>query len=212
MWKWKKQGEPGGDGAGEPSRSDGSEAVPENLEQQGTDGGGGEGFSTGPEIQERIGQLEAELEHARSQSLRVMADFQNYQRRALQNEVVAKQMGVAALATAVTGVIDHFDHALNQQPKGPEAQQVLAGLSVIRDELLKALQQHGVTQINPAPNDEFVPGRHEAIMQKAQEGVEPGRVVSTFQPGYALTTPGSAPGGERVLRAAKVAVAPTESA
>src|SRR5437660_2611690 len=86
MWKWKK---PDGD-AKEP-RPDGSEAVPENLEQRGTDGGGGdEGFSTGPEIQERIGQLETELEDARSRALRVMADFQNYQRRALQNEVIAK--------------------------------------------------------------------------------------------------------------------------
>jgi molecular chaperone GrpE len=211
MWKWKKQGEPGGgggDGGGaEPSRPDGSEAVPENLDQ------GPEGdLSTGPEIQERIGQLEAELEDARSRALRVMADFQNYQRRALQNENVARQLGLGALATSVVGVIDHFDHALNQQPKTPEARQVLAGLNVIREELIKALQQHGVTPINPAPNDEFVPGRHEAIMQKAQEGVEPGHIVSTFQPGYALSSPGAAPGGERVLRAAKVAVAPTEPA
>jgi molecular chaperone GrpE len=210
MWKWKKQDDQGaGQGAQGPSRSDGSEAVPENFDQ----GADGEPISTGPEIQERIGQLEAELEDARSRALRVMADFQNYQRRALQNEIVAKQQGLAALATSVTGVIDHFDHALSQQPKTPEAQQVLAGLNVIRDELIKALQQHGVTQINPAPNDEFVPGRHEAIMQKAQEGVEPGHVASTFQPGYVMAAPGgSPPGSERVLRAAKVAVAPTEPA
>jgi len=62
MWKWKKQGGEGGGGeAGEPRGSDGSEGVPENLEQPGNEGGG-EGLSTGPEIQERIGQLEAELE------------------------------------------------------------------------------------------------------------------------------------------------------
>src|SRR5262245_24758329 len=97
MWKWKKQGEPGGGGGGgEPGGPDGSEAVPENFDQ------GPEGdLSTGPEIQERIGQLEAELEDARSRALRVMADFQNYQRRALQNETVARQMGLGALATSV---------------------------------------------------------------------------------------------------------------
>jgi molecular chaperone GrpE len=204
MWKWKKES---GEGAKEPQRSDGSEAVPENLEHPETEGDP----SSGPGIEERIGQLEAELDDARSRALRVMADFQNYQRRALQNEVVAKQQGLGALATSVAGVIDHFDHALNQQPKTPEAQQVLAGLNVIREELLKALQQHGVSQINPAPNEEFLPGRHEAIMQKAQEGVAPGHIVATFQPGYALAGPAGSPtGSERVLRAAKVAVAPTE--
>jgi molecular chaperone GrpE (heat shock protein) len=37
-------------------------------------------------------------------------------------------------------------------------------------------------------------------MQQAAEGVESGHIVSTFQPGYTL--------GERVVRPAKVVVAP----
>jgi molecular chaperone GrpE len=207
MWKWKKQGDGGGDaGSGGP---DGSSDVPENIEQTGPEAAHeGDG---GAEIQERIGQLEAELADAQSRALRVMADFQNYQRRALQNEVVARQQGLGTLATSVVGVVDHFDQALNQQPGTPEAQQILTGVKVIRDELLKALQQHGVGLISPAPNEEFVPGRHEAIMQQKAEGVEPGHVVSTFQAGYTLAgPPGSPAGSERVLRPAKVAVAPTE--
>src|SRR6185369_16794181 len=107
-------------GAEEPRRSDGSEAVPDNIDQ----GADADGVSAGAEIQERIGQLESELEDARSRALRVMADFQNYQRRALQNESVARQQGLGALAGGVAGVLDHFDHALNQQASTPEAQQV----------------------------------------------------------------------------------------
>src|SRR5437899_4002982 len=211
MWKWKKQGEgEGGDGPDKrPQGSDGSSEVPENIEQTGPEAAHeGDG---GAEIQERIGQLEAELSDAQSRALRVMADFQNYQRRALQNEVVARQQGLGALATSVVGVVDHFDQALNQTPANPEAQQILTGLRVIRDELLKALQQHGVGLINPSPNEEFVPGRHEAIMQQTAEGIEPGHVVSTFQSGYTLAGPAGSPqGSERVLRPAKVAVAPTD--
>jgi molecular chaperone GrpE len=185
--------------------------VPENIEQTGPEAGAeGDSFSSGGEIQERIGQLEAELADAQGRALRVLADFQNYQRRALQNEVVARQQGVAALATSVVGVLDHFDQALNQGAAAG-ADQVLMGLRVIRDELLKALQQHGVGLINPASNELFVPGRHEAIMQQPAEGVEPGHVVATFQSGYTLAGPaGSPPGSERVLRPAKVSVAPTE--
>jgi molecular chaperone GrpE len=183
--------------------SPGSSNVPQNFEEPGPDIGPD---SDGGEIQERIAQLEKELEDASSRALRVMADFQNYQRRALQNEVVARQQGLAALASSVVGVVDHFDQALNQTAATGEALQILAGLQVIRNELLKALQHHGVGIINPAPNEEFVPGRHEAIMQRAAEGIEPGHVVSTFQPGYTL----SGQGTERVLRPAKVSVAPAE--
>jgi molecular chaperone GrpE len=65
---------------------------------------------------------------------------------------------------------------------------------------VRVLELHGVALINPKPNDEFDPNRHSAIMQQAAEGVEPGRVSATYQPGYAL--------GDRVIRSAKVAVAP----
>jgi hypothetical protein len=40
-------------------------------------------------------------------------------------------------------------------------------------------------------------------MQQAAEGVEPGNVSATFQPGYAM--------GDRVIRSAKVAVAPADA-
>ena len=76
--------------------------------------------------------------------------------------------------------------------------------SVIREELLKILSQNGVTLITPAKNDEFMPGRHEAVTQLPSEGAESGRVSQLFQSGYLLTSLS----GERVLRPAKVAVAP----
>jgi molecular chaperone GrpE len=158
------------------------------------------------EVQEKIAQLEAELEDARGRALRLMADFQNYQRRALQNEIVAKQQGIAGLAGSVANVVDNFDTALAQTSNAASAEQILTGLRLIRDELVKALSQHGVTQISPQPGDLFEPGRHEAVMQQKAEGVEPGHVVSTFQSGYML----SGGGGERVVRPAKVVVAPAE--
>jgi molecular chaperone GrpE len=74
----------------------------------------------------------------------------------------------------------------------------LAGVRVIRDELIKTLGRHGVGLINPARGEEFQPGRHEAIMQKSEADLAPGHVVMTFQSGYTL--------GDRVLRPAKVAV------
>jgi len=165
-------------------------------------GGVGEGVANAAD--QRIAELEAQLAEANSRALRVMADFQNYQRRSLQNEAQAKAFGVAGVVERIITVLDHFDMAINQDASKASAEQIIAGVRVIREELLKVLQQHGVTLVNPAPNDEFTPGSHEAIMQQSADGVEPGRIVQTFQPGYAMNYSGV----ERMIRPAKVVVAP----
>ncbi len=156
-------------------------------------------------LMDKMGAMESELEAAKSRAVRVMADFQNFQRRAALNEQAARTAGVSAVATSVVSVVDHFDIALTQDPSKASAQQIIEGVKVIRDELLRALSRHGVMLILPQPNDEFLPGRHEAIMQQEGPGVEPGRIVSCFQAGYALQDGDT----QRTLRPAKVAVAPS---
>jgi molecular chaperone GrpE len=151
-------------------------------------------------------KLREQLTQAQGDYQRVLADFSNYQRRALQNEQVAKTDGVSKVAAEVVTVVDHFDLALNQDLSKATAQSIMEGMKMVRDELLRVLARHGVSVIAPKPNDAFQPGRHEAITQQTAEGVEPGNVVSTFQSGYAVAT---ATGGERVIRPAKVSVAPT---
>lgn len=156
------------------------------------------------DVEDRIAALERELDEAKSLRLRALADFQNYQRRSLQNEEEAKRQGAAGVLRTVIGALDHFDQALAQPVEKLSAEQAVAGLRLIRDEIVRALEQtHGVTVIRPDANEEFSPGRHEALAQLQREGVEPGRIVEVYQPGYAL--------GDRVLRAAKVIVAPGES-
>lgn len=152
------------------------------------------------ETQQRLAQLEGELMEANQRYLRSLADFQNFQKRANVNEQVARQSGISSVVTHVASVIDHFDLALNQDTSKASAQQIVDGVKVIREELLRAIQRVGVQIINPQPNDDFTPGTHEAIMQMPMEGVKSGKIARTFQPGFAM--------GERLIRPAKVAVAP----
>lgn len=131
---------------------------------------------------------------------RALADYQNFQRRAASNEVEAHRQGVMSVLGSILPVLDHFDLALSQKPTDDAGLKILEGVRVIRAELIRALENHGVSLINPQPNDEFDPNKHSAIAQLAAEGVEPGRVSMTMQPGYLL--------GGRVIRSAKVGVAP----
>lgn len=148
---------------------------------------------------EQLHSLRAELDEANDKWKRALADFQNCQRRAYQNEQEARKQAIASVVMSVVPVLDHFDLALNQKAEGSAAG-ILEGVKVIRAELIRALEKNGVRVINPSTNDPFDPMRHEAIMQQAAEGVEPGHISSTFQPGFEY--------GERVIRSAKVAVAP----
>jgi len=171
-------------------------------DHQGRSDHAGEHEITDPlaQAEERIAHLEAEVQEANLRALRAVADHQNFVKRSIQNEQVARQRGIATVVQNIVNVLDHFDLALNHDLSNATAQQVVEGLKVIRDDLIQSLQMPGTTVIQPQPNDEFKPGVHEAIMQQSADGVEPGHVAATFQPGYQL--------GEFVIRAAKVAVAP----
>lgn len=160
----------------------------------------GEGEAAMDDAQARLSRLQSELAEWRDKYLRSIADFQNFQRRALQHEQSARQQGVAGAVERLIPVLDHFDVALGMDPGRARAEQVMQGVRVIREEFIKALTRLGVHLIEPVPGDEFRPGLHEAIMQQPAEGVRSGHVAMCFQPGYALS--------EQIIRAAKVGVAP----
>lgn len=179
-------------------RPEASDPSPQDVGGDANMGGTGEREAMLAQIE----SLKGELDEAKSLYLRSLADFQNYQRRSLENEREAKRQGVTGLVLSVVPVIDHFDLALAHNPENMTAAQVVEGVRVIREELLRVLAQHGVTIVNPQPNDELDPNRHHALMQQPTEGVEPGRIARTLQVGYML--------GERVIRPANVIVTPNE--
>lgn len=158
-----------------------------------------------PDADAAAGQLQslrAELDGLNSKYLRTLADYHNSQRRAASNEREARQQGVAGVVQAVLPVLDHFELALGQDVTTATAEQIVDGVKVIRDELLKVLQAQGVTVVKPGPNDEFDPTRHQAVMQEVKEGIAPGRIVGTLQAGYVM--------GDRIVRPAMVSVARAE--
>ncbi|MCH6551253.1 MAG: nucleotide exchange factor GrpE [Planctomycetes bacterium] len=111
-------------------------------------------------------------------------------------------MGSAQVIRSVLGVLDHFDLALNQDHTRIDVEQLVGGVRIVRDELLKALQTHGVERVEPAVGDEFDPNRHEAMMRQPSDDAAPNTIVSVLSPGYTM--------GDLVLRPAKVAVAAAE--
>jgi molecular chaperone GrpE len=148
---------------------------------------------------EVIEQLKAELAEAVEARKRALADFANYQRRAAENEARALRSGAAGVVRSLLGVLDNFELALGQDTSQITVEQLVVGVKIVHDELVKALALHGVERIEPAVGGEFDPNHHEAVLQQPAEDVAPNHIVSVLQPGYRI--------GEQVLRPAKVAVA-----
>jgi molecular chaperone GrpE len=159
----------------------------------------GAALDTPEAVAARLRELEEERDHAVEGRQRALADFQNYQRRALENERRAGQSGAARVVRSILPVLDHFDLTLSHKLDDLTLDQLMGAVKIVRDELFKALQTNAVSRIEPASGDEFDPHLHEAMMRQPAADVPPGHVVAVLQPGYMMD--------EQVLRPAKVSVA-----
>lgn len=147
---------------------------------------------------DELSAVKEELEQTQQRLLRVSADYQNYIRRANSNIEAARQEQLMDVAKSLLVVLDHFDRALEVDPAVTDTVSLLKGVQIVRDELLASLERFAIRKQRITSGDEFVPGRHEAVMQQQVPQMEAGRVAAVLQTGYEL--------GDIVLRPAKVSV------
>ena len=147
-----------------------------------------------------IERLTAERDEAIEKHKRALADFANFQRRASESELRARDGGVMYIARLLMPVLDQMELSLMQDKSKMTVEQLLQATSMLRGEMNKSLEKAGIERIDPKPGDEFDPHFHEAVMRQAVAGVEPNHVAACLQVGYRL--------GEMTLRPAKISVTP----
>jgi molecular chaperone GrpE len=147
-----------------------------------------------------IERLTAERDEALAAYKRALADFANFQRRASESELRARDGGIVYIARALMPVLDQMDLALAQNTAALTVEQMLQAIAMVRAEMNKALEKSGIERIAPPAGAEFDPHHHEAVMRQPLDGVEPGRIATCFQVGYRL--------GDMTLRPAKISVTP----
>ncbi|MDZ4829171.1 MAG: nucleotide exchange factor GrpE [Phycisphaerae bacterium] len=147
-----------------------------------------------------IERLSAERDDAIELRKRSLADFVNFQRRASESELRARDGGIMYLARLLMPVLDQMDLSLAQNTATMTIEQLLQAISMVRSEMNKALEKSGIERVAPKSGDEFDPHSQEAVMRQPIAGVAPNHVAMCFQVGYRL--------GEMTLRPAKVSVTP----
>lgn len=137
----------------------------------------------------------AELAELRDRHLRLLADFDNFRKRAERELEERTRYVLAEPIRELLPVLDNLERALAAQ--GPEGD-LIRGVEMIARQFLDVLRRFGVEPV-PAVGAHFDPRRHEAVMRvESAEVVEP-TVVEEFQRGYLLR--------DRLLRPALVKVA-----
>jgi molecular chaperone GrpE len=126
---------------------------------------------------------------------RLQAEFVNYRRRVERDRDVARDAAVAGVLEALLPVLDdiHLARQHGDLESGPFA--------AIADKLEATLGRFGLSRFGQ-PGEAFDPTVHDALLHteaELAEGTTETTVVQVLQPGYKS--------GERVLRAARVAVA-----
>ncbi|MBC8309629.1 MAG: nucleotide exchange factor GrpE [Phycisphaerales bacterium] len=141
-----------------------------------------------------VDQLKQELEEANEGKLRALADFKNFQRRSVENEIRAVNGGKAQIIRSLIPSIEQMNLAIEHASDDV----VIKGFQMARDSLLQGLADCGVTSINPELGDTFDPQMHEALMREESEDYEADHIVMVMQTGFQL--------GDIVICPAKVAV------
>ena len=147
--------------------------------------------------QGRIAELESELAEARSRHLRLAADFENYKKRARQEQLDTMQHASADLIGRLLPVLDDLNNVLEHMPEGVD-ESWAKGLELTVRKLEEALGTHGLQPID-AVGARFDPKQHEAVGHEESSEHPEDTVVSELRRGYRLH--------DRVVRPALVRVA-----
>jgi molecular chaperone GrpE len=147
--------------------------------------------------EEKVGQLESELAEARERHLRLAADFDNFKKRARQEQADTIQYAGSVLIERLLPVLDDFQRALEHSPEGVDESWV-RGLRLTVQKLEEVLAAQGLAPIE-AVGSAFDPKLHEAVGAEESDEHPEDTVVSELRRGYRLH--------DRVVRPALVRVA-----
>jgi molecular chaperone GrpE len=134
---------------------------------------------------------EARLAERTADLQRLQAEYANYRKRVDRDRAAVREQAVATVLTGLLPVLDAIDQAR-------EHGELSGGFKSVAESLTSALGKLGLVAYGEK-GDPFDPKIHEALTHTYSPDVTEDTCVEVFQPGYKV--------GDRILRAARVAVA-----
>jgi molecular chaperone GrpE len=140
---------------------------------------------------------DSELAIANDRLLRLQAEMQNLRNRTSREIADERKYAALPVVKDLLPVVDNIDRAIEAAEKAGEAENLLAGFRLVKQQLHTLLAQHHCEPIVP-DGELFDPNFHQAILQQSSADVPAGNVTMVTQTGYKMH--------DRVVRPAQVIV------
>ena len=142
-----------------------------------------------------IARLRQEIADLRDRSMRALADFDNYRKRAERERNELKRYALLDPLREFLTVADNLDLALSAQGSADDLKR---GVEMIHRQMNELLRRFGAVEV-PAVGQPFDPTVHEAVAREESAEVKSPTVVAELRRGYKMH--------DRLLRPAMVKVA-----
>jgi len=139
--------------------------------------------------------LRKEIADLRDRSMRTLADFDNFRKRAERERQELRRYALAEPLREILPIADNLERALSA---GGSAEDLKRGVDLILRQLHELLRRLGVREV-AAVGEPFDPALHEAVAREESDLVQTPTVAETLVRGYKLH--------DRLLRPAMVKVA-----
>lgn len=150
----------------------------------------------------KISELQAKLEVQMDLYLRALADLDNFKKRMQKDR---EEIRIAMTSTVIGDllpILDHFDLGL-QSAKNYGAEEIVAGFSMVFEQLKKILASYGLSEVVPL-HQSFNPHEQECVRREYVENLQEDTVTCVVRKGYKLD--------DRLIRPAMVIVSTKQGA
>ncbi len=173
---------------------------PNNEQPQGTPAAETTPKSETEILNEKITELEGQVNASKDLLLRKAAEFENFKRRTEQNSINFAKYASENIILELLPTIDDLTRSLKSGKEKLETDPFYKGVELILNKFTKVLESQGVKPME-SMGKEFNVDFHDVMMQLPKADVAPHTIIDEIEKGYFLN--------DKVIRHAKVIVATT---
>ncbi|RMG85423.1 MAG: nucleotide exchange factor GrpE [Bacteroidetes bacterium] len=157
-----------------------------------------ESSASTPDAQKELAALQQQYDELKDKYMRLLADFENYKKRAVREKMEFMQTAAADTMAALLPVLDDFDRAKKNSDDENSVEKFSEGVELVYQKLHNVLRQRGLEAMK-TDGEDFDAEYHEALTEIPAPTEElKGKIVDTVEKGYKLK--------DKIIRHAKVVV------
>ena len=145
---------------------------------------------------EALEKLQKEFDEHKQQHLRVLAEYDNFRKRTLNEKTAIYNNAVSDTVKELLPIADNIERALGQE--NASAEDMKKGVEMIEHQIQACFEKLGLEEMGKV-GEAFDPNLHNAVAHIEDEALGENVIAAVYQKGYKL--------GDRVVRHAMVQVA-----